>query len=338
MKATEARLKAALDRPPADIRLYLLFGPDEAGAMALADRLPRALGPDAERIDLDGATLRGDPARLADEAAALSLFGTARHVRVTGAGEESLAAVSALLEAERADNPVVVIAPSLKATSKLAKLALDAPNALALACYVPGVEQMEGVVGEIAREHGLRLAPGVARRLAGAGGGDRAVIAREIEKLALYLDADPTRTVTAEEAALDAIGADLGEVEASDVIDALVAGKPAALGEALRRMEEANVSPVPWLRALARRLASLAEMRGEVAGGADIGGVMKRHRVFFKEEAATGAALRRWSPTALAGALAIVRAVERSVMSGASAGNVLPAQAMIELASRRAGG
>ena len=132
MKATEARLKAALDRPPADVRLYLLFGPDEAGATALADRLPRALGPDAERIDLDGATLRSDPARLADEAASLSLFGTARHVRVTGAGDECLAAATGLLEAERAGNPVVMIAPTLKATAKLAKLALDSPVALSL--------------------------------------------------------------------------------------------------------------------------------------------------------------------------------------------------------------
>jgi DNA polymerase-3 subunit delta len=81
---------------------------------------------------------------------------------------------------------------------------------------------------------------------------------------------------------------------------------------------------------------ALAEMRGEVAGGADVGGVMKRHRVFFQEESATGAALRRWSPAALASALRLVRAAERATMSGSSAGNVLPAQTMIELAARRA--
>lgn len=333
MKATEARLKAALDRPPADIRLYLLFGPDEAGALALADRLPRALGPDAERVDLEGAALRSDPARLADEAASLSLFGTARHVRVTGAGEESLAAVTALLDAERAGNPVVMIAPSLKVTSKVAKLALDSPLALALACYVPGSDQLEGIAGEIAREHGLRLGAGVARRLAQAGGGDRAVMMREIEKLALYLDAAPDRPAECNLDALEAIGADLGEAETGDVINAVIAAEPAALGEALRRLDEAGVSPVPWLRALARRLASLAEMKGEVVNGGDVAGVMKRHRVFFKEEAATSAALRRWSPQALARALAMVREAERDVMAGGGgAGDVLAGQAMVELA------
>ncbi|ONF96497.1 DNA polymerase III subunit delta [Sphingomonas jeddahensis] len=333
MKATEARLKAALDKPPADIRLYLLFGPDEAGALALADRLPRALGPEAERVDLDGATLRGDPARLADEAASMSLFGTARHIRVAPAGDESLAAVTALLEAERVGNPVVMIAPGLKATSKVAKLALDSPLALALACYVPGADQLEGIAGEMAREQGLRLGAGVARRLAQAGGGDRAVMAREIEKLALYLDAAPERPTECDQAALDAVGADLGEAETGDVIEALVAAQPASLGEALRRLDEAGVSPIPWLRALARRLANLAEMKGEVIAGNDVGSVMKRHRVFFKEEAATGAALRRWSPQALARALAIVREAERAVIAGGgSAGDVLAGQAMLELA------
>ena len=74
--------------------------------------LATAMGPGAERIDLDGATLRGDPARLADEAASLSLFGDARHIRVTGMGEESLAAVAALLptaaQLERSLQPVVL--------------------------------------------------------------------------------------------------------------------------------------------------------------------------------------------------------------------------------------
>lgn len=333
MKATEARLKAALDRPPADIRLYLLFGPDEAGALALADRLPRALGTDAERVDLEGAALRGDPARLADEAASLSLFGTARHIRVTAAGDESLAAVTALLEADRAGNPVVMIAPSLKATSKVAKLALDSPLALALACYVPGGDQLEGIANEIARENGLRLGAGVARRLAQAGGGDRAVMTREIEKLALYLDAAVDRQKECDLDTLDAVGADLGDAETGDVINAIIGAEPAVLGEALRRFDEAGTSPVPWLRALARRLATLAEMKGEVVNGGDIAGVMKRHRVFFKEEAATSAALRRWSPQALSRALALVRAAERDVMAGSGgAGDVLAAQAMMELA------
>ena len=84
MKVKEPQITKALDNPDGTVRLYLLYGPDDSGSRALAARLERAMGPDAERIDLDGATLKEDPARLADEAASFSLFGDKRHIRVTG--------------------------------------------------------------------------------------------------------------------------------------------------------------------------------------------------------------------------------------------------------------
>jgi DNA polymerase-3 subunit delta len=106
MKASAAQIRAALDAPKPDTRLYLLHGPDEAGAAELAGRLARALGPDTERIDIDSKELRSSPGRLADEAASMSLFGGARLIRVTGADEFAVEAITLLLAAERAGNPV----------------------------------------------------------------------------------------------------------------------------------------------------------------------------------------------------------------------------------------
>ncbi len=95
------------------------------------------MGPDAERVDLEPSTLKSNPGRLADEAASMSLFGSARHIRISGAGDDCAEAFTLLLDAERAGNPVVAIAPSLKATSKAVKLALGAPRAMSFACYLP---------------------------------------------------------------------------------------------------------------------------------------------------------------------------------------------------------
>src|SRR3546814_14865339 len=83
------------------------------------------MGPDAERIDLDGAALKIDPARLADEAASISLFGGARWIRVTLAGDEALPAIEGLLQAAQAGNPVIPIGGPLKTISKILKLELD---------------------------------------------------------------------------------------------------------------------------------------------------------------------------------------------------------------------
>ena len=331
MKANANQIRQALQHPRPGIRFHLLHGPDEAGAGALAQLLGQAVGAGAERVDLDGATLRADPARLADEAASMSLFGDKRWIRITGVGDESVAAVTALLEAESAGNPVVAIGPGLKTTSKLTKLALDSAAALAFACYPPTAQDAERLAATLAGEEGLRLAPGTAARLVAATGGDRAVLAQEVAKLALFLDAAPDRPRDLDHAALDAVGADLDEAETSAAVEAVVEGRADALAAELARLAEANVSPIPWLRQLARRLASLGEMRADLGRGDAIDAVMKRHRVFFREEAATARALRRWTPAMLAEALARVRAAERAVMAPGNAGSMVAEEPVLAL-------
>ena len=87
MKAKPPEVQRALAKP-AETRLFLFYGPDESGSRAWIKRLGEAMGADAERVDLRGAELKEDPARLADEAAAISMFGDARWVLVEQAGDE----------------------------------------------------------------------------------------------------------------------------------------------------------------------------------------------------------------------------------------------------------
>ena len=334
MKANAGQIRSALGRPDPSIRLFLLHGPDAAGAGALAASLAKAMGPEAERIDLDGATLKSDPARLTDEAAALSLFGGARHIRVTGVGEESHDALAVLLDADAAGNPVVAIAPTVRTTAKVVKLAQGHARAMAFACYLPEGQEAGRMVAGLAAEQGLRLAPGVAERLAEATGGDRAVAAQEIEKLALYLDAAPDRPHDCDHDALDAVGADLSGDEGAGVAAALVAGDPATLGALLAALEAAGTSPIPWLRGIARRLIQLAEMRQGIDAGEPADRVIERARINFREKAETAAALRRWTAPMLATALDRIRAAERASIAPGSAGSVLAVEAALGLARR----
>ena len=331
MKATAGQIRAALDRPSADIRLYLLHGPDEAAANDLARRLGIALGAGAERIDLDSATLKNDPARLADEAASLSLFGGVRYVRAGPLGDESFDALDALLSAERGGNPVVALAPAIRTTSKIVKLAIESRRAMAFACYLPEGEAADRIVLDIAHAHGLRTTAAIARRIAEGCSGDRAVMTREIEKLALYLDADVDRPADLDDDALAAVGADLGEADTSHAVAALIGGDAARLGVEVARLEADGGSPIPWLRAIARRLVTLAEMRAEIDGGESVDATLKRHRIFGRDEATTARALRRWSPQMLTGALDRIRAAERAVMAPGNPGAVLADVAALAL-------
>ena len=332
MKVKLDRLGAALDRPSDAVRLILLHGPDESGAMALAARLSQGMGDGAERVSLDGAALRSDPARLAEEAAALSLFGERRWIRVTAAGEESAAAAEALLDASVAGNPVVMIAPAVRSTAKLVKLADAHPLALSYACYLPDARQAETVIGDAARPLGLRVGRSAAQRLFSAADSDRAVMTRELEKLALYLDASPERPREVDDAAITAIGAGDGEGDVDALIAAVVARAPQGVASALRALAGSDASPIPWLRAAVRRLMALADMRGRIDAGEAPDQVTAR--VFFKEKDATAAALRRWSSRDIAAALCAVRAAERGSMAVGSSGAALAGEALVALARR----
>jgi DNA polymerase-3 subunit delta len=334
MKASAAQIRAALDAPKQEMRLYLLHGPDESGATELAGRLARALGPDAERIDLETKDLRSSPGRLADEAASMSLFGGARLIRITGADESAVEAITLLLAAERAGNPVVAIGPGLKASGKLVKLAIASPLAMAHACYVPEGIDAARLVQAIAREHGLRLTGDVPQRLATACGGDRAILTREIEKLALYLDAAPERPHDADTRALEAIGADLGDSEMFEAIEAVIDGRVAEIGAELTRTGDGMA--IPLLRSLSRRLLTLAELRGEVEAGATIDEVIEKHRIFFSEKDATARALRRWTSAQLTRAVDRVRETERAMMRSGSVGGVLADAECVAIARQAA--
>ncbi|MBA4048587.1 MAG: DNA polymerase III subunit delta, partial [Sphingomonas sp.] len=254
MKANLAQLRAALDRPSNAIRFILLSGPDEAGAREHFDRMARAMGPEAERVELDGATLRQDPGRLAAEAASLSLFGGARFILVSAVGDDALAAFDALLQAPVAGNPVIAIGPGLKNTSKLTKLALASPAALSFVCYVPTGAEAVQLATSIAASHGLRATGEAARRLVATTGGDRALITREVEKLALYLDTAPDRPAPLDDNTLDALGADLNEGEIASAIDAALIGDRALLGAELVKLSASGTSAIPVVRGLVRRL------------------------------------------------------------------------------------
>jgi DNA polymerase III subunit delta len=321
MKSSAGQIRSAVDKPDPAIRLYLFHGPDEAGAAELAARLARALGPDAERVDLDMKALREQPGRLADEAASLSLFGGARYIRLSGIEESAAEAIGLLLAAERTGSPVIAIGPSLKASGKLVKQAIATPAALAFACYVPEGIDAARLATTVAREHGLRLTGDVPQRLASATGGDRAILAREIEKLALYLDAAPERPRDADGDALDAIGADLGDTELFHAIDAVLDGRVAEVGAELAGLGDGVA--VPLMRQLSRRLMTLAELRSDMDRGASVDEVLEKHRIFFREKAATGRALRRWNATQIARAIQRVRETERALMHSGTAGEVL---------------
>lgn len=322
MKASKAQIERALRSPSPETRFFLLHGPDEAGSRALM----KMLGPaGAERVELSGQELKGDPARLADEAAAISLFGDARVVIVEPAGDEIVPAAEALIEAPAAGNPVAIVAGALKPASKLLKLALASPAAMVFASYVDARDGPR-LVMELAREQGLDVRPDLARRIAEAAAGNRAVIAQELAKFALFLDAAPERPKPLDAETVDAIGAASDEGDLSRLVDCVLGGDAKGLEAELARLHSVGVDGISLVRpALLRRLALLARLRAEVDLGSRVGDVMASSgkSLFWKDKEIVAAQLARWRSDLLAKSMSRIMDVQRLVMSPGGPGTMV---------------
>ncbi|UZW54599.1 DNA polymerase III subunit delta [Sphingobium sp. JS3065] len=338
MKANRGQIEKALDAPPADCRFFLLYGPDEAGSATLAKRLERAMGPDAERIDLDGSTLRDDPARLADEAAAFSMFGDKRWIRINGMGEESLPALTALLEAEAAGNPVIAMAGALKGTSKLLKLALDHKQTMAFASYQPDAREAEQIAIAIAREGGLRLSSDLGRRIADLANGDRALMAGEVEKLILYLDAAPDRPREGTEEALDALSADNPDSDAAPLVNAVLGGDLRGMHRELGRLAEAGTAMAAVLRPLLTRAMLLANIRADFDDSGRLEGAVEAagKAVFWKEKGVVTRQVRIWDAPGIARVIQRLAQAERASRSGRGLGDLMVRHELLAIARQAA--
>ena len=340
MKPEEARVRRALDSADPAIRFYLFYGPDEAGSRALAERLGVAVGADAQRVDLTSAALKADPARLADEAASSSLFGGRNWIRLDPATDDAVDAVQALLEAPAAGNPVAAVAGALRKDSKLVKLIQASDAALSHLSYVPEGRNAAVLVVEIGRELGLKVGNDVAGRIASACNGDRALISRELEKYALYVDAAPDRPRPLEHDALDALGAAMEEGDLSKLANAVFSGQPNQADAELARLASEGIEDIPVIRALARRALQLAQLRGQMADGESIDRVMETagRAIFWKEKPIIQAQLQRWTPDALATALTRLAEAERQVKAPGYPGSALVEEevlAITRFAARR---
>src|SRR5712691_9176186 len=103
MKLAAMRVAAFLRRPDPEICAILLYGPDAGLARERAETVARTICPDLRdpfRVaELTVATLAGDPARLADEAAQISLLGGRRVIRVREAGDALASLFARFLDA-----------------------------------------------------------------------------------------------------------------------------------------------------------------------------------------------------------------------------------------------
>jgi DNA polymerase-3 subunit delta len=333
-----ADIQRALARWDPAIRLLLLAGQDEPASRTLAAAAVKALSDPADPlsvVDLTPDELKSDPARLADEAASISMFGGRRVIRVDGAGEGVGQAAALLLAAPAAGNPVIMLAGDLSKASGLRKLAEDSPLALLLISWPMKADELDQWLRSEARSHGLRLEPGVAERLIATSDSDTAILTSELQKFALFLNSSAEAPKALERAHLALLGADSAEEDLNLLVSAVVNSDQRQLERQLRLL--AGSSSIPALRAVARRLLQLAEARAAVDAGAQPSAAVQALRppIFWGERDAFTAALRHWPMPRIRAALAAVLQGEQGIKQAGGPGEPVGWHAIARLGMGR---
>lgn len=314
MKLSGQAVGRAIDRPDAATRFYLFYGPDDAGSRHLATRLLNSLG--AEKFAVLAATIKGDPALLADEAGAMALFGGPRAIWIEAAGEEITDGVASLLNASSVESPVIAIAAALRRTSGLVKLAEAHVHAAAIVSYVPEGNQAGQMVIAAGRAEGLRIENDVASRLAVNCGSNQAIVAQEVAKFALFLGAAADRLRDLTHEVVDLLGADSSEGNLMRLGDLALAGDGRELLEEIERAAIAPNEAIPVVRALQRRLLQLAPLRARVERGESVSGVMTSmgKGLFWKDKPLMQRLLSTWTSDRIAQVMERSAGLERAAM------------------------
>jgi len=291
--------------PPKGMIAALVFGPDAGLARERAETLLKTVVSDLSdpfRVsDLDEQTLVGDPARLADEAAAISMLGGRRVVRVRGAGNSLAKILEGFLDDPKGDALIVVEAGDLAKGSALRKVFEEAGNAAAIPCYPDSSRDLSDVVRDALKAEGLSIAPDALADAVSRLGSDRGVTRRELEKLALYARGQKTVTLDDVRAAMG----DEAEARVEEACDAAGLGELARLDLTLERLWACDVNAVAVLRQAMSHFQRLLLVGAEAARGETLDGALRKLRppVHFSRLNAFKAQALKWNEVRLGEAL-----------------------------------
>jgi DNA polymerase-3 subunit delta len=292
----------------------LIYGTDAGQVRQRSAQLADAwIGPNADpmaKLEFSGDQLKDDPARLADELAAMSLMAPRRAILLRDADDPHLDAVLAAMSHRAPENRLLLYSTeSLASTSKLRLWAERSAHVAAIACYKDEGSGLEQFVRDTLRGYGLRAGNEVVRFLASQLSGDRQIILNELEKLSLYVGDE------AEEISLDDAMQTVGENN-DQSFDELC--QAVASGDRVRTCKLSDkllMEGHPGLliaRSMMRYFARLEVIAIKCREGMSIDAVIEglRPPVFFKTKPMLKAQASRWNAASCATALARLQMLE----------------------------
>jgi DNA polymerase-3 subunit delta len=303
MKLQFRQIEPFVKAPDKSARVILVYGPDSGLVRERAAVIGKTIVEDLNDpfnvavLSADG--LAEDPARLSDEAGAISMMGGDRLIRIEGGSDKLTITLKSYMEDPSDTALVVVQAGDLNPRSSLRKLCEAAKNAAAVPCYVEDESSVAELIRARINEENMRVDPDAVGWLAANIAGDRGKVRSELEKLITYKGIDNATPISLADAQA-ACGA-AGVQSFETLVYAIAARRSVeALGAYSILMQE-GTSFVVIVRSIQNHFRRLSMTKAYMQSGMDMDGAMKKLSppIFFKQAQQFKGQLNGWSMGAL---------------------------------------
>lgn len=298
MKLTWKQIDGFIRKPDPKARIVLIYGPDTGLVKERATLIGKSVVADLSDpfnvTVLTSEQVVEDPARLNDEARAMSMMGGARLIRVEDASDKITPVLKDYLKEPSAENLIVLEAGELGPRSPLRILAEKADNAAALPCYVEGERDIAALIRTETGNAGYNMQSDALAWMASAITGDRMQARSEIEKLITYMGT-ASKTISLEDAQANC--GTSGDQSLDDLVYGATGGQAGKALHAYARLIADGTPVIMIVRALQNHIRRLHFVKSKAATGMSMEEAIRSLQppVFFKYEPAFRTQASRWS-------------------------------------------
>ncbi len=337
VKIKPGEMEKFLDKPPADLRAVLVYGPDSGRVRLYAEKFARkSAGDNKDPFNLRNLSceqLISDPALLTQEVSNLSLGGGRVIVRVSQTSERCVKAVEQLLAAKNTQGLAVLDAGALTPRSALRRLAESQNNIAAIACYADQPREIAQLVRQKMRQAQLRIDDDALSLFVQKLGADRAITESEIDKLILYMGENQTQITTKD---VMAATGDMALIGFDDLAEHTASGNISRMTHTFDRLLSAGLSPIVILNVVNRHFQRLHIVLSEMAAG--ISSVQALQRLapplHFTRKDSFLRQCRIWDEKNIKRALMTLWNANVATRNSGAAAETLGGQALIQIARR----
>lgn len=340
MKLTYRQIDGFVKKPDPAARAILIYGPDEGMMRERSSIIGKSVVSDLNDpfnvTVMTGDALGADPARLNDEANAMSMMGGARLIRVEAAGDSLTPILKDYLKNPSPTNLVIIEGHDLGSKSSLRRLFETAPNAAAIPCYTASSGDVQTLIRQELQASGHAIDPDAISWLGQHLTGDRALARNEIEKLLIYMGQPQPGTRIRLEDVQACCGQD-GEHSLDDLIYATAGNQPEVAIRTFKQLIDEGTAIIVIQRSLQTHFRRLHFTRALMENGKSQIEAMNslNPKIFFKWEDSFRSQVSRWPIGVLETTLNRLASLEADCKKTGAPDEILTAQAILSLSARK---